>query len=245
MVDDDPIDALAREHEQLDAVLARLPLATWDAPSAAPGWTVTDVLLHLAQSEEFVPVVAAHGEFVQRPPGVELDQLMDMQVAGERGVTGPEVLERWRRACKASVATLRECPRDARLPWATVPLSPWTLASTRIAEHWAHALDITEPFGIDYPDTERLWHVARLAHRTLPYAFTVAGETGGPVRCELVGPNGDSWIFGDADAESVIRGSAAEFCRVGAQRLTAGKSLLSATGPYAAAALRVVRNYAV
>ena len=34
------------------------------------------------------------------------------------------------------------------------PVKPATLATTRLAEHWAHGLDITGPLGIDFPDTE-------------------------------------------------------------------------------------------
>jgi hypothetical protein len=40
------------------------------------------------------------------------------------------------------------------------PLKPATLATTRLTEHWAHALDITGPLGIELPDTGRLRHVA-------------------------------------------------------------------------------------
>jgi hypothetical protein len=37
-----------------------------------------------------------------------------------------------------------------------VRLKPATLATTRLAEHWAHGLDITRPLGIAFPDTARL-----------------------------------------------------------------------------------------
>lgn len=43
------------------------------------------------------------------------------------------------------------------------PHKPRTLATTRSAGHWAHALDITDPLGITYPDMDRLRHVAWLA----------------------------------------------------------------------------------
>jgi hypothetical protein len=46
----------------------------------------------------------------------------------------------------------------------------------RLAEHWAYGLDITGPLRVEFPDTGRLRHVAWLAHRTLPYAMTLAGE---------------------------------------------------------------------
>ena len=93
--------------------------------------------------------------------------------------------------------------------WVTGQVKPATLATTRLAEHWAHGLDITGPLGIDFPDTERLRHVAWLAHRTLPYALSAAGEQAAPVRIEVTAPDGaDTWRFGPADAESAITGAA-------------------------------------
>ena len=124
------------------------------------------------------------------------------------------------------------------------PLRPRALATTRLAEHWAHGLDITGPLDIAFPDTDRLRHVAWLAHRTLPYAFSLAGVEGGDVHCRLTGPNGDTWEYGPVDAGSTITGSAGAFCRVGAQRLAPERSGLVASGPHGAAALRVLRNYA-
>ena len=55
-------------------------------------------------------------------------------------------------------------------------VKPATLATTRLAEHWAHGLDIAGPAGAEWPDTDRLRHIAWLAHRTLPYAFGLAGQ---------------------------------------------------------------------
>ena len=134
--------------------------------------------------------------------------------------------------------------RSHRLPWAAAPLKPATLATTRLAEHWAHGLDITGPLGIAFPDTARLRHIAWLGHATLPYAFAVAGAEPRDVFCELVGPDGATWRFGDPAAASSIRGPAGEFCRVGARRLQPERTTLVAEGPFGAAALSVLRNYA-
>src|SRR5205085_4107694 len=211
----------------------------------ASGWSVADVVLHLAQSEEAVVSTAAtldRSSRWEREPGT-LDELMHMAVAAERAE--PKVVfERWRTARRAALDRLRHADPKEALPWAAAPLRPRALATTRLAEHWAHGLDITGPLGIPFPDTDRLRHVAWLAHRTLPYAFSVAGVEGGDVRCRLTGPNGDTWAYGPVDAGSTITGSAAAFCRVGAQRLAPERSGLVATGPHGSSALGVLRNYA-
>ena len=124
-------------------------------------------------------------------------------------------------------------------------MKPATLATTRLAEHWAHGLDIVGPLGVEFPDTDRLRHVAWLAHRTLPYALSLAGLPAVAVRCELTAPDGaQTWRFGPPDAGSAITGAAGEFCRVAAQRLDPAQTGLQVSGPHGAAALRLVRTYA-
>lgn len=242
----DTIGDLAAEQERLESLLDPLTPEQWAQPSAAPGWSIADVVLHLAQTEEAVALSVAHAtrpdlwERGDRP----LDDSVADAVAAERA-SGGQVFERWKAARRAALAALREADPQRRVPWAATPLRPQVLATTRLAEHWAHGLDVTEPLGLPFPDTDRLRHIAWLGHRTLPYAFAVAGADPHDVYCELQGPNGDVWRFGDEHAESTIRGSAGEFCRVGARRLTPESTSLVAEGPHAADALRVLRNYAV
>jgi hypothetical protein len=55
-------------------------------------------------------------------------------------------------------------------------LSARTMATTRLSECWIHACDIAGAVGAQIPATERLWHIARLAWRTIPYAFARASS---------------------------------------------------------------------
>jgi len=238
-------DDLEAEQDRIEDILTNLDDGAWLSESAAKGWSVADVVLHLAQTEEAV-VASAQGVALTDAltiTGSTMDEVMDNLVAAERDE--PHLIfERWRRARRAAVAALRGAEPDTRLPWAAAPLKPVALATTRLAEHWAHALDIVEPLGIDFPDTDRLRHIAWLAHRSLPYGFTLAGEEPREVYCALTAPDGTTWEYGDPAAESRITGTAGAFCRVGAQRLAAEASGLVASGPHGATALRVLRNYA-
>jgi uncharacterized protein (TIGR03084 family) len=237
---------LKAEYEQLDGVLTGLTVEQWAQPSAAAGWTVADVVLHLAQSEELA-VASIAGEEV--PLSAEragkVDDWADELVAAQRDIAPGDLLARWRAAAFAVPAALRTVPKGTRLRWVTNRISPAALATTRLAEHWTHAHDITDALGIPNPDTARLRHIAWLGHRTLPYAFAVENIEGGPVHCELIAPDGQTWRFGDPDAPSTITGPAGEFCRVGARRLAPADSTLKATGPHGPQALSVLRNYAV
>ena len=140
------------------------------SPSGAQGWTIADVVLHLAQSEEGVEATAAHRPLrtgLGAVVGDATDDRAAEAVRMERAAPA-EVFARWQRARQAALAAVRAADPDQPLEWVTGPVKPATLATTRLAEHWAHGLDITGPLGIEFPDTERLRHVAWLAHRTLP-----------------------------------------------------------------------------
>ena len=251
------IEDLAAEQDRLDTILSGLTGSQWLTESAAAGWTVADVVLHLAQSEEGVASVSTasvsgaglrSGSVPAGPlpgAGLAMDDRAAEWVRRERD--SPDVVfTRWRTARQAALTALRDADPERPVQWVIAPMKPATLATTRLAEHWAHGLDITGPLGLDLPDTSRLRHVAWLAYRTLPYALSVAGAGPlGEVRLELTAPDGaQTWSYGPPDAESVIRGPAGIFCRVAARRLAPDASRLALAGPDAAAALRAVRTYA-
>jgi uncharacterized protein (TIGR03084 family) len=246
-------DDLSSEQDRLAQILAALTDAQWRSESGAAGWTVADVVLHLAQSEEGVVTSAAGGSGVtggaslfggDSQSGGGVDDWAAAMVTAERAAPAV-VFDRWQRARTAALAALRAAPPSAPLQWVVTTVKPATLATTRLAEHWAHGLDITEPLGIEFPDTDRLRHIAWLAVRTLPYALARSSVSAGPVRVSLTAPDGvEVWSFGPDDADSVISGPAGVFCRVAAQRLAPDASGLAVTDPAAATALSVIRTYA-
>ena len=242
---------LGAEQERLEKILAGLDEKQWLSGSGAAGWTIADVVLHLAQSEDAVVATATRGSLrgglgapVLDRAGQTMDERAAEAVRMERAAPA-EVFARWQRARQAALAAMRAADPDVPVQWMVGTIKPATLATTRLAEHWAHGLDIAGPLGAEFPDTARLEHIAWLAHRTLPYALSLAGEQAAPVRCELTAPDGEQvWRFGPPDAESAITGTAGDFCRVAAQRLDPARSGLRASGPHGATALRLVRTYA-
>lgn len=239
------VQDLAAEQERLESLLGAISEEQWSAPSAAPGWSVADVVLHLAQTEELVSAaLAGNPRPVWDRGDRRLDDIVEDAVRAERA-PAEEVFRRWRAARRAALEALRHADPQQRVPWAATPLKPSVLATTRLAEHWAHGLDIAGPLGLPLPDCDRLRHIAWLGHRTLPYAFKVSGLEAHEVFCELNAPDGVTiWRYGPESAESTVHGPAGDFCRVGARRLAPQDSRLVAHGPHAAAALRVLRNYA-
>lgn len=240
---EDVLNDLVAEYDRLERILSSLDDEQWLAPSGAPGWTVRDVVVHLAQTEEAVAASLAEpvAEWTSRDR--PLDDAVDARVRADTTPAG-EVLERWRSARRASVTALAIADPDVIVRWAAAPLKPKTLATTRLAEHWAHGLDICEPLGLELEDTDRLRHIAWLGHATLPYALRLAELDPLELLCTLVAPDGALWTYGPPSASHWVTGSAGAFCRVGARRLASEESGLTVSGPAAAAALGVLRNYA-
>ena len=250
---DEVVNALAEQHAELSTLLAPLGDADWERPSRCEGRTVADVVLHLAQTDEMALASAdgRFGEAVERlagglGPGNDVDGAVALMVASERGQSGPMVRERWKAGADELRRALRASDPHRRVQWLAGELSVRTLATTRLAETWIHTGDVAAGLGTTVMPTDRLRHIARLAWRTLPYAFARAGrELRGPVAFELHGPAGDSWDFApDGEAATTIRGDALELCLVAARRLEPDDTGLRGDGPDAGAVLELVRTYA-
>ena len=245
-------DALDRQHADLGAVLGSLDESQWAAPTRCEGWDVADVVLHLAQTDEFViagctgTAEDALAAFVPDAEGIEnVDDAAELAVQRERGLPVADLLARWRASADESRRLLRERPEDQRIPWVLGTLPPKTLATTRLAEAWIHTGDIAEAVGATLEADDRLWHIARLAWRTLPYAFSRAGrELTDTVTLRLTAPSGDEWIFGEEEGATAVAGSALDWCLLAARRAPAAATSLRATGPQAETVLELARTYA-
>lgn len=249
----DILTALEEQHAELDALLAGLDDGSWTRPTRCEGWDVADVVLHLAQTDDLARASAAgrYGERLRElagdlPPAGTVDDGAAAVVARERGVPNAELLERWRTGAAELRATLAASDPHRRVPWVSGTLSVHTLVSTRLAECWIHTGDVAGAVGAQQELTERLRHVARLAWRTLPYAFGRDGRRlSGPVMFDLVGPTGDRWLFApDGEPATVLEGPGVELCLVAARRVAPEETSLRGTGPDARAVLELVRTYA-
>jgi uncharacterized protein (TIGR03084 family) len=242
--------ALVEQHIELAAILVELDELAWGrSVPRCPGWTVSDVVLHLAQTDEMATASAtgkrAELYSVIRSQGT-VDDGAAVAVAQQRGPPPTEVFARWRVASSTQYDALARADPRERLPWVTNTLTPATLATTRLAEAWIHTGDIAEALGISTRVASGLRHIAWLAWRTLPYAFGRDGRTlSGPVAASLTAPDGSVWRFGDfTAAATTVTGLAEDWCLVAARRLDSASARLRAEGPDAATVLSLVRTYA-
>lgn len=245
--------ALTEQHRELAGLLDPLTNDAWSRPSRCPGWTVSDVVLHLAQTDEMA-LASLTGTFAvaveQMASGFtgasSVDAGADAMVASQRGASSSEVRERWRLGSFSLLRTLAETDPSARVPWVMGDMAARSLATTRLAECWIHTGDVLDALGRPIVASDRMRHIVRLAWRTLPYAFAGAGrELTGPVELLLTGPAGEGWDFvPEEPALTTITGTALDLCQVAGQRVVAADTHLSGTGPDADAVLELIRTFA-
>lgn len=210
-------------------------------------------MLHLCQTNDMA-TASAGGWFegfladvaVGTGPASNVDEGAAALVAKERGLSPSTLFKRWSGSAETMAASLDSPDMSRRVRWVVGELSLRTLATTRLAETWIHTGDVAGAVGVELPPTERLQPIARLAWRTLPYAFSSAGrQLSGPVAFRLKSPGGQDWDFTpDEPAATTITGPAADLCDVAARRVDPASTSLQADGPDAAAVLALVRTYA-
>lgn len=247
---------LVAEQQALDQFLQRISERQWNLPTSAPGWSIKDTVSHLAYTERFAAQVLDQGAAAVKKAKIDdIDAWTALGVKEGREMRYQQVIEWWRNSRADVVDALSRMEGTDRVPWVSGDMSARAFGTLRLMETWAHGLDIKDAMeGLltfdeeeDDPiaDTSRIRHVAWLAHRMLPYAFSEAGkdfpETG--IRLELMGPRYARWVYGPEDAADVIKGIAGEWCRIAVHRLDYGATSLKAEGENAETALKVVRTY--
>ena len=247
------LTALEDQHSELAVLLDGLDDADWARPTRCEGWNVADVVLHLAQTDELA-LASAQDQYAAGldvlAGGVEGQGTVDdgaaAIVAQQRGLPNAALLERWRTGAAALRDTLAASDPHNRVTWVSGQLSTQTLATTRLAECWIHTGDVAEAVDVVQQPTDHLEHIARLAWRTLPYAFAREGrELAGPVAFDLRAPSGRQWHFvPDTEPSTLIEGAGADLCLVAARRVAAEDTSLRGSGPDARAVLELVRTYA-
>jgi uncharacterized protein (TIGR03084 family) len=244
----DLLDDLGAEQRGLQDVLRTIDTDAWLLPTPARGWDVRDTIAHLADTDEMA-IATATGE-----PG-SLNERAAIAASGEdvtyqgvlhgRRMPGPAVLTWW----ESSALNLHEMflavDPNARVPWG-IGMRPPSLITARLMETWAHGLDVCAALNTEPHDTDRLAHIAWLATRALPYAYSVAGREPPPepLRVELTLPSGAVWTMGPEAAANRITGPAGEYCRVFVHRSKlADAPNVHAEGDAAIDALRVARAF--
>jgi uncharacterized protein (TIGR03084 family) len=235
---------LVAEQQGLDQSLQRAPDRDWRQRVETGGVTVQDTIAILAWGEQHSARLVTNK--------VSIDDLLadygDLTtfekagIAEAKGKRPQEIIEWWRFARADVVDALSRMKPGQKVRWLDGKIQARTFATIRLADTWAHGLKILTSLNKEIVDTPRLRHISWLGWATLPHAFDAAGEDYEDLRVELGGPAYARWVFGDEDAENVIRGPAGDWCRLVVQH-TGDAGELTATGDVAELALEVAGIY--
>ncbi len=150
------VDALAAQNAELDGYLRDRSEDEAHQPSACEGWTVSDVVLHLAQTNEVAQASVEHRFFeaaeefagTRNVNFTNVDEWAELSVDAERDHPWPKVYERWSQSATNLEAAFRAADPSARVQWVAGEMAARTLATTRLAETWIHTGDAAFGFGI-------------------------------------------------------------------------------------------------
>jgi len=157
----DPYELMDAEAARIDRFVSTLGPAQQEAPSACEGWTVKDVVGHLAASEEYNhacldDALGALFERFSASGANDLDSFNAVGVEQFRPVPFADVVEQWRSACGRTRRELRA--RDGGSLSTMVGPYPVRWQAFHLAAELAtHADDIGAPVGPDEEAPRTEW----------------------------------------------------------------------------------------
>ncbi len=216
---------LADEQQSLDDVVSNISAAQWLLATPSPGWSVADQIGHLTYFD------ASATSAISDPKGFQAGVVelyegattmgIDQYTLGRfRDLPAPEQLNSWRHNRGTLLAAAQSLHDGDRIAWYGPSMGAASFLTARLMETWAHGTDVVDALRADRASTDRLRHIARLGFMTRNWSYAVRNEQppAGDVFVELTGPAGESWTWGNENADDTVRGSAKEFCLVVTQR---------------------------
>lgn len=161
----DPFDIFDTEAARLDRFFSSLDDDGWNRPSRCEGWTVRDVLAHLA-GEELYNHACLDGDIdgffeMLDHEGVRggFDGFNEWCVRRRRALPVEQVLDEWRAKNGETRARMRALGRDATLHTSAGPYPVGLQTFHYDSEYATHADDVGAPVGADEADHRTEWRV--------------------------------------------------------------------------------------
>jgi len=230
------LSSLVAEQQLLDQYLQSIPVRNWSTKTTFKNWSITNHVSYLAGLEDlaFNALKKKGTDFshYKGPKGLEkfekdcIDKGKDMRPQ--------DVIEWWRLSRAKVVETLADATPGRKINWWHKKIDYLTFGSSKLAETWAHGLDIYSGMKKDYEDTVRIEHVALFGWLNSESTSKVNKLKHQDLRIELIGPEYKAWQFGNEKSENSIKGNAGDWCRVVTGRVDKSfKPNLTAEGDFA------------
>jgi uncharacterized protein (TIGR03083 family) len=181
----DPYDLMAAEGERLDRFFSKAGADEWNKPSRCEGWSVRDLLAHLASSEDYNQA-CLDGTVQQFLADMGAKGAVDLATANEIGIrsfddrTPEEVLEIWRTRSNQNREAFRA--RDGGDVDSSVGAYPARWQAFHLAFELAtHADDVSVPVPSEEEAARNAWQArfGRFAIKELKPDLTIEVANGG------------------------------------------------------------------
>ena len=232
----DILSNLVAEQQLLDQYLQSIPVRNWNTKTTFKNWDITAHVSYLSAMEDLgYNALKKKGSDFNKYKGPKgLEKFEKEAIAKGKDMRPQDVIEWWRISRASVIETLAKCSPGKKLTWWKNEIDCRAFAVTKLAETWAHSLDVYESMNKDYEDTVRIEHVALYGWLNAEHATKLNKSKFEDLRIELIGPEYKAGQFGDENAENSIKGSASDWCRVVTGRTSKGfKPTLSTEGVFA------------
>lgn len=165
LADLDPFDLFDAEAGRLDRFFSTLDDTGWARASACQGWSVRDVLGHLAGEEDYNQacldgtVDELFGRLREEGAGGDLGAVNEWYVRQWRGRSVAEALARWREANRSTRQRMRERGRDGTVRTAVGPYPAGLQTFHYASELATHADDVGVPVDPREEPGRTAWRV--------------------------------------------------------------------------------------
>jgi uncharacterized protein (TIGR03084 family) len=234
-------DDFLAESEALHALMADLPEADFERPTAFKGWTLNQVIRHLHvwnQGAVLSLTDEAGFDAFYAKAGANLSGgLRDFEEAWLAGLSGPELLTIWWTFCRETADHFRAADPGLRVRWAGPSMSARSSITARLMETWAHGQEVYDELGVVRVNADRIRNIVVLGNNTYGWTFNVRGEAVPEPRphLALTAPSGELWTFNEPAGDERIEGPAEAFCQVVTQVRNVADTDLRVSGANATA----------
>ena len=211
----DILSNLVAEQQLLDQYLQSIPVRNWNTKTSFKNWDITAHVSYLAAVEDLaLNALKKKGTNFNKYRGPKgLEKFEKEAINKGRDMRPQDVIEWWRISRAAVIETLAKSSPGKKITWWKNEIDCKTFAVTKLAETWAHSLDVYESMNKEYEDTTRVEHVALYGWLNAEQATKLNKDKFQDIRVELIGPEYKAWQFGDENSENSIKGSAGDWCR--------------------------------
>lgn len=228
------------ECDALLVVLGRLSDEDWNRPTQFKGWTTNDIIIHLhfwnRAADLSLTDADLFSEKLEEIPEPGTKSGLRAYEQAEIPQRGADLLKVWRDFYADMGERWAILDPKLRVKWAGPDMSIRSSMTARQMETWAHGQAIFDLLGIERVECDRICNIVILGVNAFGWSFKVHDRDipDAMPYLNLTAPSGAVWIYGEANQNDRISGSAVEFAQVVTQTRNIADTVLRVEGDTAA-----------